>query len=34
VKFDKSLPIGIAGLSAGLPGMPFVDFPAWGKFIE
>lgn len=34
VKLDKCLPLGIAGVSAGLPGMPFVDLPAWGKFVE
>jgi NADH-quinone oxidoreductase subunit G len=34
VKVDKYLPSGIAGLSAGLPGMPFVDFPCRGKIVD
>jgi NADH-quinone oxidoreductase subunit G len=33
LKIDNTLPSGIAGLSFGMPGMPFVDLPTWGKFV-
>jgi len=32
VKFENTLRKGIAGLSVNFPGMPFIDFPASGKF--
>jgi NADH-quinone oxidoreductase subunit G len=31
LKIDNSLPDGIATVSVGLPGMPFLDLPEWGK---
>ncbi len=31
VKIDETIPSGSAGLSFGLPGMPFVNLPCWGK---
>lgn len=34
LKIDSSLPPGIAGLSIGLPGMPFFDLPGWGKLAD
>ena len=30
VKISAVIPKGISGLPIGLPGLPFVDFPAWG----
>lgn len=30
LKFENSLPAGIAGLTVGLPGMPFIELPVWG----
>lgn len=30
VKTSDSMPAGVAGAPYGLPGMPHVDFPAWG----
>jgi len=32
LKIKDSIPAGIAGLTVGLPGMSFIDLPAWGKF--
>jgi NADH-quinone oxidoreductase subunit G len=34
VKIEKSLPAGIAGLTANLPGMPFIDLPGRGKLTK
>ncbi|MCL4302222.1 MAG: NADH-quinone oxidoreductase subunit NuoG [Anaerolineae bacterium] len=31
LRFDPSLPAGLAGLPAGLPGSPAVILPAWGQ---
>jgi NADH-quinone oxidoreductase subunit G len=31
VKVSNTLPNGIGGLPYGLPGLPFVELPAWGK---
>jgi NADH-quinone oxidoreductase subunit G len=33
LKVDDSVPTGIAGLSAGLPGMPFLDLPVAARLI-
>ncbi len=30
VKISSAMPRGVAGLPYGLPGLPFVDLPAWG----
>ncbi|MCL4303569.1 MAG: NADH-quinone oxidoreductase subunit NuoG [Anaerolineae bacterium] len=34
VKLMPTLPHGIAGLPAGLPDMPGIDWPAWGKILK
>jgi NADH-quinone oxidoreductase subunit G len=34
LKIDPVIPSGIAGLSFGLPGIPFIDLPCWGKIDE
>jgi NADH-quinone oxidoreductase subunit G len=31
LKIENSIPAGIAILSVGLPGMPYLDLPEWGK---
>ncbi len=34
IKFENSLPRGMAGLSVNLPGMQFIDLPARGKLFK
>lgn len=34
LKIDETIPSGVAGLSTGLPGMPYIDLPCWGKLIK
>jgi NADH-quinone oxidoreductase subunit G len=31
VKISSSIPRGVAGLPYGLPGLPFVELPAWSN---
>ena len=31
VTLSPSLPSGLGGISAGLPGLPYISLPAWGK---
>jgi NADH-quinone oxidoreductase subunit G len=34
VRCDNTLPDGIAGMSAGFPGMPCIELPGWGRLTK
>jgi len=34
VRLDESLPPGVAGIPAGIPGVPVIELPAWGYLLS